>query len=204
MDRPLSKLVVGIAVIAVGVAAIFVVSMPKSKPPIIPAFASVISTPSPTPSATNTVLAPNGLMTLTVKNEKTASGVNYTISATNKDSSPIQIYSKTEPTGSSLLVPDNTFSPDNKYIFLKETTPTQTYYYALSTDGKPLTKDSQAIEITSLFYAKYTDFKITDMTGWGGITLIVINTNNSDGKIGPSFWFEVPTQAFIRLSNRFN
>lgn len=204
MDKLPFRFLTGLAVVALGVAAIFAVSSRKTTAPIIPAFASVVSTPSPNPSASNTILAPDGKMSLIIGEEKTAGGVTKTISAERQNGTPVQIYSKTEPSGSSLSVPYNTFSPDDRYIFLKETTPTQTLYYALSTDGKPLAKDSQAVEITSLFYAKYTDFKITDMTGWGGMNLIVFNTNNNDGSVGPSFWFELPGQAFIRLSSRFN
>jgi hypothetical protein len=87
---------------------------------------------------------------------------------------------------------------------LKETNSAQTSYFVLTTSGAPVTKDAQTLDILSLFTAKYPNYTITDATGWAGPTLVVINTNKSDGGIGPSFWFDAGSQSFIQLSTRFN
>jgi hypothetical protein len=64
---------------------------------------------------------------------------------------------------------------------------------------------SPNLEFSSLFYEKFPGYKITEATGWGGLNLIVFNTVEAEsGKRGPSFWFEVPTHSFIRLSTQFN
>jgi hypothetical protein len=98
----------------------------------------------------------------------------------------------------------NTVSPDNKYFFIKETVPGKTLYLVFSADGKPITKESHYVEFAEKFSARYPDLKITEATGWGGMNLIVFNTDKADGGSGPSFWFEVPNGSFIQLSNRFN
>ena len=96
------------------------------------------------------------------------------------------------------------FSSDDKYLFLKETTGNQITYFVLTASGLPVTKDAQTVDFSSLFTAKYPDYVITDATGWAAPTLVVINTNKTDGKVGPSFWFDVQTKSFIQLSERFN
>ena len=55
-----------------------------------------------------------------------------------------------------------------------------------------------------LFAQKYADYKITDVTGWAAPTLLVVNTDKLDGTVGPSFWFDVASLSFTRLSTRFN
>ena len=202
------KILLSVAVITTGLVVIFVAANRRTETPNIPTFASTFATPTPFPSVnsetTTTIEAPDGKVILAVTQKIVGEGINEAFSVQDKTGSQTEIYSEVVPTGNNLSVPYNTFSPDDKYLFLKESTPSQTYYYVLATNGKPVTGSQNTLEISSLFYAKYTDFTITDVTGWGGINILVVNTNNKDGSQGPSFWFEVPGGGFTRLSTRFN
>ncbi|HKB88864.1 MAG TPA: hypothetical protein VKC53_04450 [Patescibacteria group bacterium] len=150
------------------------------------------------------VVASDGKMSLTMREEKGKETTTYTFVAKNESiGSENQIYSKTVPLGTVFSIPLNTFSPDDKYLFLKETSASGDTYLAMTSSGA-LIKDAQTLDISSLFTAKYDSYKITDVTGWGGMTLIVVNTDKTDGGVGPSFWFDVTSKGFIRLSNRFN
>jgi len=115
-----------------------------------------------------------------------------------------EIYSVNLPSGDTLSIPLNTFSPDDKYVFLKQTGTDGLSYFALTVSGEPITKDSQTADFSSQFAAKYQNYKITDATGWGGMNLIVFNTDKSTGGQGPSFWYDVPSHSIIQLSTRFN
>lgn len=170
----------------------------KSIPPV---FADI----NPGPKTT-TILAPNGKMTLIVKEEKVKDGVLDMFSTQDeKAASATQIFSETLPEGTSISVPYNTFSPDNKYIFLKKIAPTGVSYFVLKTDGTAFAKDEKSIDFLSLFKAKYPDdHSVTDVTGWGGLNLIVVNTDKPDGTISHSFWYDVDSNSFIQLSTRFN
>ncbi len=161
-----------------------------------------ISTPTPTETR---VLAPGGKMTLVMREEKNKNGVTYTFSTIDeKDQKEKQIFTKTLPTGESIIIPFNTWSPTDKYLLLKETTTHGDSYFVISALGLPLAKEVYEYNVTELFTEKYQNFVITEMTGWAGPTLVVINTDKLEGGIGPSFWFEVPYKGFIRLSTRFN
>ena len=48
------------------------------------------------------------------------------------------------------------------------------------------------------------DYNIDEATGWGGLSLIVINTKKVNGGEGPSFWVDVPSGKFTQLSSHFN
>lgn len=143
-----------------------------------------------------TVGSPDGKMSLTMKEEGQDS-ILYTFLLKDEGTGASQqIFTKTASVGATLTIPLNTFSPDNKYVFLKETYGGKNSYFV------PL--DGQEVKFSDLFASKYEDFVITDVTGWGGVNLIVINADKAGGGIGPSFWFEMPSKSFIRLSNRFN
>ena len=152
------------------------------------------------------VLAPNEKITLTMKGLKKADGTlkqTFFISLDAAKES-VEIYTHESDPSYQILIPYNTFSPDNKYIFLKIEDPERAQYIVVRTDGKNIRGEEKSVEITSLFYEKYEEFVITEVTGWGGYSLIVVNTNYKDGKIGPSFWFDQSNFSFIQLSNRFN
>lgn len=149
--------------------------------------------------------APNGKMTLTVNNNRKEDITTQTFSiTTEKEKTPLEVYSEESPADKPIQVPFNTFSPDNKYIYLKFESSGKPEYKVLRTDGKNIKGEEKTVEITDLFYKKFQDFTITDITGWAGNGLIVVNTDLLDGKTGPSFWFDLYNFSFIRLSTRFN
>jgi len=149
--------------------------------------------------------SPDGKWTLKMKEEKGKGEATYIFWIINlADGSQNEIFRKTISLGTTMVIPANTFSPDDKYVFLKEVDSGGIKYLALSATGGLVAKDTQTFEIASLFAEKHPDYKITDVTGWGGVNLLVINTSKDGGGQGPSFWFDMGSQSFIQLSNRFN
>lgn len=146
------------------------------------------------------ILSPDGKQVLIMKEEVGKESTTETFSISDEPGGGShKIFSKTLTEGNVISVPYNTFSPDNKYIFLKEAGASGVRYFALGTS-----KEGLPMEFTNFFNEKFPDYKITDVTGWGGITLIVFNVDNKDGTVGPSFWYDVASNSFIRLSDRFN
>ena len=142
--------------------------------------------------------SPDGKLTLSAKTVKDKNSVTYSFSVSGKE-----IFVKTVDPSTIISIPYNTWDPNGKYIFLKESSNFGTSFFVLSTSVSSLDQNDQTANITNLFIEKYPDLKIGDVTGWGGVNLVVLNSINGDGGRGPSFWFEMPTHSFIRLSVRF-
>ena len=142
--------------------------------------------------------SPDGKVTLTMKIIKSGSGVTYSFLASGK-----VIFEKTVDSSISFSIPANTWSPDNKYVFLKEVGPAYVNFFVLSAAKDFSQQDDQTASISGLFAKKYPNLTIEDVTGWGGINLVVVNSNNADGSRGPSFWFDAPNHSLIQLSTRF-
>jgi hypothetical protein len=149
-------------------------------------------------SESTTKDSPDGKLTLLMKMEKGNTGTVYSFSVSGKE-----IFVKTVNPSTIISIPYNTWDPNGKYIFLKENNTTGTSFFVLSTGTSSLDQNDQTANITDLFTEKYPDLKIGDVTGWGGVNLVVINSIKGDGGRGPSFWFEMPTHSFIQLSMRF-
>ena len=170
-----------------------------------------ISSPGPLPIANaqvpkvTSVEAPDGQFTLSMKQEKGKDTTTFTFTMTNESTgAQTEIFTDTLPTGTTLSIPQNAFSSDDKYVFLKQVSSSQTSYFVLTSSGDSISKDAQTLDFSSLFATKEPNYVITDATGWAGPTLVVINTNKVDGSLGPSFWFDVSSKVFIPLSTRFN
>jgi hypothetical protein len=194
MGRHQSKIVI-LASLAISLVAVFFVFRSKTQQ------SNTFSTPPPVPvvRAAEPIIvgSPDGKMSLTMRKEKGNGTVIYTFLIKDEGSGvQKEIFTKTEAAEVTLSIPDNTFSPNNKYVFLKDTGASGTTYFVLA--------DTQVLDVSSLFAAKYQNYVITDATGWGGPTLLVINTNKAGGGTGPSFWFDVAGKSFIQLSTRFN
>lgn len=161
--------------------------------------------PSPSPSLAQTAEASDGKISLELTRKQGIETTIWSLTASQAGTGVNKrIWSAVLPSDTNVSVPFNAVSPDNKYLFLKQAGPDKTRYLALTTSGAPISQDFETIEFGELFESKYPEYKITAVTGWGGLNLIVLNTDKASGGTGPSFWFEIPSQAFIRLSNRFN
>lgn len=142
-------------------------------------------------SEKNSVDSPDGKLTLLMKKTKVDGGINYSFSVSGKE-----IFAKTVDPTVSFSIPLNSWSPDNKYVFLKETAATGMKFFVLSVSTDASSQNEQTANITDLFTQKYPDLKIKDVTGWGGVNLVIVNSDSS-------FWFEMPAHSFIQLSTHF-
>ncbi len=144
------------------------------------------------------IISPDGKTNLTMKTVVDNNSIIYTFTTNNL------IYTKTTTKDDIFAIPFNSWSPDNKYVFLKETNGNTTSFLVLNSSGVPFKDGSQYINISDNFTQKLNNYKLDDITGWAAGTLLVLNTNKIDGEKGPSFWFDLTSSTFIQLSNRFN
>ena len=142
--------------------------------------------------------SPDGKATLTMKTTTDKNSITYFFSTSNL------IYTKITTKDDVFSIPFNTWSPDKKYVFLKETKGSTTNFLLLNATGAPFKDNSQFINVSDVFAQKLPIYTLTDTTGWAAGTLLIINTNKADGSEGPSFWFDLSSSTFIQLSNRFN
>ena len=191
MARHLVKILALLLIVATGVYLATSLGGKKAKSPAITTVASSVDQET-------AVDSPDGKLTLTMLEQKNKDTTAYIFSVAGK-----QIFSQTVGAGQTFFIPHNTWSPDYKYVFLKEGSPTQSRYFVLTSSGASITKDSQTLEIAELFAKKYPDYKITDVTGWAAPTLIIVNSAKADSTQGPSFWFEIPSGGFTQLSSHF-
>lgn len=99
-----------------------------------------------------------------------------------------------------LSVHFNTWSPDNKYLFIQKN---ENGALVFKANGEPITDDQTYFDVGDLFTDKIKNVSPREVTGWASPTLLIVNTVKEDNTIGPSYWFEVPSKAILVLSSQF-
>lgn len=149
---------------------------------------------------TNSMDSPDGTKTLTIEKRDNF----YSIFVTsNSDSKKIQIFKKEKINSSQLEIPYNTWSPDNLYFFLKEKNATIDNYLVFQSSGELFFNNLPYLLIQEPFKINAPNFTIEEVTGWAAPNLIIVNTKQNDSDSKVSFWYEVPSQAFIQLGTYF-
>ncbi len=149
---------------------------------------------------TNSMDSPDGTRILTIEKKDNF----YTIFVTsNLDDKKVQIFKKEKINSSQLEIPYNTWSPDNVYFFLKEKTAAIDNYLVFQSSGEIFLNNLSYLSIQEPFKLNAPDYTIEEVTGWAAPNLIVVNTKQNDFDNKSSFWYEVPSQAFIQLGTYF-
>ncbi len=161
---------------------------------------------APIPTPINGVIAnqadvpsPDGTHVLTMKIARNSDGsVVYTFIAADASGNTHIVFTKAVgPTGS-MMIPPNSWSPDNRYLFIEERDGGTTHFYVFKTDGQPFPQFGPYEDITPLFTKAQPKLTLKDVTGWDSTDLLHVTSTNGAIK-GPNFWFVVETGGFMQL-----
>lgn len=154
---------------------------------------------APTPAVQNSeVHSSDGEMNLIrQKQEQNDGSVAYLfftsdISGNNKK----LIFEKTVADGVSMEMSQNSWSPDNKYVFLREEKSDSFDFLVFNASGKNFSGGKKYIDVMPLFIESKIKYGMRDITGWDSPTLLHVITS------GPSYWLDVTTKAFLQLARR--
>lgn len=164
-----------------------------------PPNAVLIKPIAPTPAVQNTeVHSSDGEMNLIMQKQKQSDGLaTYSfftsdIAGNNKKI----LFEKIVNAGVSMEIPKNSWSPDNKYVFLREDEPSSFSIFVFKASGENLSSTEKYIDVMPLFSESKIKYEMKDITGWDSPTLLHVITS------GPSYWFDITTRAFLQLARR--
>jgi len=181
----------------------------KTKRSVFSSPLPIATTPSPTITPadkirTSVMDSPEGTKSLTLKKQESKGQTSYTLFVSPKSGEQKQqIFLREKSDSGDLSIPYNTWSPDNIYVFLKETTPLANNYFVIQSSGDSFPNNLPYLSVQELFKEKVPKYVIEDITGWGGVNLLLINTKSIENDNKVSFWLDVPSQTFIQLGTYF-
>ncbi len=169
-------------------------------------FTTTIPTPTPLlpqPIITSQI-SPDGTkqLIMTVTTNKDTSKM-YKFTTANADGTNQQlIYSVIYSSQDTMSIPFDTWSPDDKYIFVTHTSQSGTEALVFQANGQPLDQTIPFLNLSTFFTTKNTGNSYSETTGWASETLLIINAKTHNNSIF-SYWIELPDKAIIPLSSQF-
>lgn len=148
----------------------------------------------------STVLSPDGQMSIVMKKVTNENSSVYVFSVNDVETNMSEEIYTTEGLGEEFSLSANSFSPDNRYVFVNQVASGSATALVFRTSGEEF-GDEKYIDVLSVFDKKETGNTLIKITGWDSSTLLHLFTEN-DGTSGPSYWFEIPSGAAIRLNSK--
>lgn len=111
------------------------------------------------------------------------------------------LFTKNIPTSDTMVIPANTWSPDNKYVFLRENNANSFNIFVFKASGEVFADKEPYLDLTALFEKRNLPYTVADVTGWDSETLLHVHTTAKEkNSRGPSYWFDVTDRAFLQLA----
>ncbi len=159
----------------------------------------VVNTPvpssSPSPNRQTTVNSADGTMTVIMKyvlNLNGSSIYSFYIQDNSKKTQKL-IFSKTKTAGS-MSLPANSWSPDNKTIFIQDSEGGVDSFLVLKASGEEFST-GKYLDVVTLYNKSKNAYNFRDLTGWDDPVLLHVRTVG-----GPNFWFDITSQSFLQLA----
>lgn len=135
--------------------------------------------------------------------EQSDGSTQYTFRVFNMNSSEDwTLFTKVVPAGVTMDIPYNSWSPNNKQLFIEEKTLVGSKYYVFNADGAPYKDGLEFLDVSEYWTKANNGYDIKTITGWGGIDLLVVRAANGKPDDIHSFWFVTSTRGVMRLVDR--
>ncbi len=150
------------------------------------------------------VHAPDGTRKLTMKRVTlTATESAYVVTTSDiSGANRTVLYQTVLPVSDDLILPPNSWSPDNKFVFVKITSPQGLSVQVFQSNGEAFGDGQPAVDVSQIFHEKLPDVALRDVTGWDDPSLLHVMTYAADKSIGFSYWFDMWGRNFIELAHR--
>lgn len=163
-----------------------------------------ITTPTPQPNDIQKaeVNSPDGTFKAILTSQKQENdAISYTVMAEKiTDGDQKYIFSKTDNAQIALVLPQNAWSPDNKYLFILKKQQDVITALVFKASGETFANGAQYLDITPIFLEKNKTLEITNITGWASPSLLYVQTKTESLTKGPIFWFDIDSKNFLQLA----
>ena len=146
------------------------------------------------------VFSPDGTRKLIMKQKQKGGTITYTFFIENGSETEKLLFSKSVSSKETFVIPPNTWSPDNTYVFINEYYKGKTTVYVVDTT-QSIIAENDLVNITDIFKNRNSLYSFVESTGWAAPQLLIVETKNGT-QLGPSFWYDTTSKGFIQLARR--
>ncbi len=100
---------------------------------------------------------------------------------------------------SSLTIPFNSWSNDDKYVFIQANSPEGKNYHVFKADGSSFNDGLKYLDVQQYWVSSKNTKVIDRVSGWAGADLLVTYATNSDGSDSFAYWFVISSRRFMNV-----
>lgn len=198
------KKIIFLITFLLAIAVVILSARSTSSQKVEPNEAQAVSNPSPTPL--NELVGADsgdGKFTLTEIRRKAGDGnMAYSFKVIDHDKkTELILFEQTVSIDTSMEVPFNSWSSDNKQVFIQVNRPNEKTYYVFHADGSLYSNNEKYLDVIGYWKESKSLLSLREATGWAGPDLLIIYTSQEDGTSGQPFWFVTGTRKFLGLSH---
>lgn len=109
------------------------------------------------------------------------------------------LYETVADPGKTFSIPFNSWSSDNKHVFLRTNYQNSKNYFVFKADGSSFDEGSQYLDVGKYWTESKNQQIIDNVSGWAGADLLVVYTTNPDGTGSSAYWFVVGSRKFMQV-----
>lgn len=144
---------------------------------------------------TSEVRSLEGTLKLLMTKKEESGNTVYSFLVSDESGKTTPIFEKTVGRGETLNLPQNSWSPNNKHVFIEDEKGSLVNYLLFKSNGESFANGEKYLNVTNLFNLKVKNYNLKAVTGWDDPVLMSVFTVK-----GPKFWFDVTTTSFIQLA----
>lgn len=160
---------------------------------------------TPTPAIKSTqVNSLVGTKKLLMQEKNNSDGTTtYTFSVADiSGKNPIELFTKTVAEGEVMEIHGNSWSPDDKYVYVVEKDKKVSHVYVFQTSGEAFADGQQYVDVVPVFTERKPEYTFNEITGWASPTLLYVTSASQGNNAYQPFWFEVTTKAIMQVVRR--
>lgn len=163
-----------------------------------------VITPTPQPNVVQKteVHSPDGTVKVILTSQKQDNETTtYTVMAAKiTGENQKYIFNKTGDKETSIVLSQNAWSPDNKYLFVLEKKRDVITALVFKASGDVFANNDAYLDVAPLFMTKNKTLEIANITGWASESLLYVQTKTESLTKGPTFWFDIDSKNFLQLA----
>ncbi|MEK7070812.1 MAG: hypothetical protein AAB966_03320 [Patescibacteria group bacterium] len=117
----------------------------------------------------------------------------------NQNNTNLLLFETVADIGQTFAIPSNSWSSDNKYLFIQKNYLGGKDYYVFKADGSSFGDSKKFLEVGEYWRQSGNKEIIDHVSGWAGADLLVAYTTEPDGTGSKAYWFVIGSRKFMQV-----
>jgi len=180
-----------------GIISLYLYSVKRSQKP---SFSVVVEATESSPTRLEEATNSDGSLRLVGERNVMGERASYSFKVLDsQNNSSLLLFDTVADPGQTFTIPFNSWSSDNKHLFIQKNDLNGKDYYVFKADGSLFSDEKKYLEVGEYWKLSKNMDVIDHVSGWAGGDLLVSYTTRPDGTGSSAYWFVVGSRKFMQV-----